>query len=35
MTLATNKDLRNRLRTAQGQLDAVVRMVDADAYCPT
>src|SRR3954447_6650782 len=34
MTLATNKDLRNRLRTAQGQLEAVVRMVDADAYCP-
>ena len=34
MTLATNKDLRNRLRTAQGQLDAVVRMVEADAYCP-
>lgn len=34
MTLATNKDLRNRLRTAQGQLDAVMRMVDADAYCP-
>ena len=34
MTLATNRDLRNRLRTAQGQLDAVLRMVEADAYCP-
>ena len=34
MTLATNRDLWNRLRTAQGQLDAVLRMVEADAYCP-
>ena len=34
MTLGANRDLRNRLRTAQGQLDAVLRMVEADAYCP-
>src|SRR5918995_6993307 len=24
----------NRLKTARGHLDAVVRMVEADAYCP-
>ena len=24
----------NRLRTARGHLDAVLRMVDEDAYCP-
>ncbi len=24
----------NRLKTARGHLDAVVRMVDDDAYCP-
>jgi DNA-binding FrmR family transcriptional regulator len=24
----------NRLKTARGHLDGVVRMVDADAYCP-
>jgi len=24
----------NRLRTAQGHLDAVLRMVEEDAYCP-
>ena len=24
----------NRLKTARGHLDAVVRMVDQDAYCP-
>jgi len=26
--------LLNRLKTARGHLDAVVRMVEADAYCP-
>ncbi len=24
----------NRLKTARGHLDAVIRMVEADAYCP-
>ncbi|MGH9185477.1 MAG: metal-sensitive transcriptional regulator, partial [Acidimicrobiales bacterium] len=24
----------NRLKTARGHLDAVIRMVDDDAYCP-
>ncbi|MDQ2838555.1 MAG: metal-sensitive transcriptional regulator [Actinomycetota bacterium] len=28
------KSLLNRLKTARGHLDAVVRMVEADAYCP-
>jgi DNA-binding FrmR family transcriptional regulator len=27
-------DVLNRLRTARGHLDAVVRMVEEDAYCP-
>lgn len=26
--------LLNRLKTARGHLDAVVRMVEADTYCP-
>ncbi len=28
------KDVSNRLRTARGQLDAVIRMVDEHSYCP-
>jgi CsoR family transcriptional regulator, copper-sensing transcriptional repressor len=28
------KDVVNRLRSARGHLDAVLRMVDDDAYCP-
>ena len=28
------KSVVNRLRTARGHLDAVLRMVDEDAYCP-
>ena len=27
-------DVLNRLKTARGHLDAVIRMVDEDAYCP-
>ena len=27
-------DVGNRLRTARGQLDAVIRMVDDHEYCP-
>ena len=27
-------DVLNRLKTARGHLDAVIRMVDDDAYCP-
>ena len=26
--------VQNRLKTARGHLDAVLRMVDEDAYCP-
>lgn len=28
------RSVLNRLKTARGHLDAVVRMVEADAYCP-
>lgn len=28
------KAVVNRLKTARGHLDAVIRMVEADAYCP-
>lgn len=28
------QSVANRLKTARGHLDGVVRMVDADAYCP-
>lgn len=28
------KDVVNRLRSARGHLDAVLRMVDEDEYCP-
>ncbi len=28
------KAVLNRLKTARGHLDAVIRMVEADAYCP-
>lgn len=28
------KSVLNRLKTARGHLDAVIRMVEADAYCP-
>jgi DNA-binding FrmR family transcriptional regulator len=28
------RSVLNRLRTARGHLDAVLRMVEADAYCP-
>lgn len=28
------RDVVNRLRSARGHLDAVLRMVDEDAYCP-
>ena len=29
-----HRSVVNRLRTARGHLDAVLRMVDEDAYCP-
>jgi len=28
------RNVMNRLKTARGHLDAVLRMVDEDAYCP-
>lgn len=28
------RDVLNRLKTARGHLDAIVRMVEEDAYCP-
>ena len=28
------RSVLNRLKTARGHLDAVIRMVEADAYCP-
>ena len=28
------RSVLNRLKTARGHLDAVVRMVEADSYCP-
>lgn len=31
---AYRKDLSNRMKTARGHLDAVIRMIDDDAYCP-
>jgi DNA-binding FrmR family transcriptional regulator len=31
---AHRTDVLNRLKTARGHLDAVIRMVDEDAYCP-
>lgn len=32
--MAHDPRIRNRLATARGHLDAVIRMVDDDAYCP-
>jgi len=34
MKEATKHSILNRLKTARGHLDAVVRMVEEDAYCP-
>lgn len=31
---AYNAEVRNRLKTAHGHLDGVVRMVESEAYCP-
>ena len=31
---AADTTVLNRLKTARGHLDAVVRMVEEDAYCP-
>ena len=28
------RDVLNRLKTARGHLDGIIRMVDDDAYCP-
>ncbi|MEA3075223.1 MAG: CsoR family transcriptional regulator, copper-sensing transcriptional repressor [Actinomycetota bacterium] len=32
--MAADTAVLNRLKTARGHLDAVVRMVEEDAYCP-
>ena len=34
MKPANQTSVLNRLKTARGHLDAVVRMVEEDAYCP-
>lgn len=34
MKEVTQHSILNRLKTARGHLDAVVRMVEEDAYCP-
>ena len=34
MKAAHRQSLLNRLKTARGHLDAVVRMIEDDAYCP-
>jgi CsoR family transcriptional regulator, copper-sensing transcriptional repressor len=34
MNDAARRAVLNRLKTARGHLDAVVRMVEADEYCP-
>jgi DNA-binding FrmR family transcriptional regulator len=34
MRSEARRQVLNRLKTARGHLDAVVRMVEADAYCP-
>lgn len=34
MDVQRRKAVVNRLRTARGHLDGVIRMVEADAYCP-
>ncbi len=31
---AYRRDVLNRMKTARGHLDGVVRMVEEDAYCP-
>lgn len=32
--MSSNQQVLNRLKTARGHLDGVVRMVEADTYCP-
>lgn len=34
MSTTQTQTVTNRLRTARGHLDAVLRMVEEDAYCP-
>lgn len=34
MKAAYQRSILNRLKTARGHLDAVIRMVDDNAYCP-
>ncbi len=34
MNAGHRKSVLNRLKTARGHLEAVIRMVESDAYCP-